>query len=239
MQGDNAKEVFQSLSKQPEADFTSPIWDTMPTGAVDLLMRLLEKDPAVRITAADVLRHPWMMSHAAKAVVPSHPGSIPRNWSFSDSAQSHTSERLILLDQTISEGGGDDDCSLSPGGSAGPSITSRQATGGSVSARIFCPPENLKMRILMHGFIDLYKKHVEAPYTLLLKAPNADTAAVRWGAFCFGLKELNTYLEANASRTGPLFWGDEPCMVEAAIAPALFRMIAVLVRGACVFCPVR
>ena len=53
---------------------------------------------------------------------------------------------------------------------------------------------------------------------------------MRWGAFCYGLKELNAYLEANASHTGPLFCGDEPCMVEAAIAPALFRMIAVLVR---------
>ena len=255
-QGDSAKEVFERLMKQPAADFTSPIWKTKPAGAIDLLKRLLNKDPAARMTAADALkcglstpliiardgawndlltlllciravvgrllknitnwtvvhpewsacwtdsevgrsrripspphsrsplprsppppprcacRHPWMLAHSAKAAVPV---SVIKSRGMSDSASGLTCDRLSA-DPTISEGGEDDndDAPATPsGGSAGPSITSRQASGGgTVSARIFCPPENLKTRVLMHGFIDLYKKRVEAPYTLLLKVPS-------------------------------------------------------------------
>jgi len=161
-----------------------------------------------------------MVAHSAAAARPLSQAQLEKKESFADASQS--GYRLGL-----DEGG-----ASMAGDSAGPpSREVRAVRGRAPSALVFAPPENQKLRFLMHGFIDLYKKHVEAPYTFLLKAPNPDAAAVRWSAFCHGLKELNTYLETNASRDGPLFLGDEPCMVEAAIAPALFRMVAVLVRG--------
>ena len=55
-QGSSTSEVFHSLRTQPKADFSNPIWKTLPAGVVDLLNRLLEKDPKKRITCADVLK---------------------------------------------------------------------------------------------------------------------------------------------------------------------------------------
>ena len=162
--------------------------------------------------------------------------------SFSDSAHTRSLPGS-------SSGGGNNTSSLSATSSddAGPGDTapspsspgSRLVQGGVPSARVFCAPENLRLRILMHGFIDIFKKHVEAPYTLLLKAPNPEKATSNWDACCSGLKELDDYLKLHGAEqtaaAGAFFLGDEPCMVEAATAPSLFRMIANLVRHA--HCP--
>ena len=102
-------------------------------------------------------------------------------------------------------------------------------TGESVaSARIFFSPENLKLKLKIHGFIDTFKIGPEVHYTHLLSAIDADVAGREWAAFCIGLRELNDYLERHGSADGPFFLGGEPSLAEAATAPALFRMVATL-----------
>ena len=55
-QGETTEEVFKALKLQPAADFSHPIWKSLPAGAVNLLTRLLDKNPRTRISAADVLK---------------------------------------------------------------------------------------------------------------------------------------------------------------------------------------
>ena len=72
---------------------------------------------------------------------------------------------------------------------------------------------------------------VEQPYQRLLQAADADAAGIEWTACCLGLQDLDAYLATHGSKEGPYFQGKEPSLAEAATAPALFRMVATLVRG--------
>ena len=96
------------------------------------------------------------------------------------------------------------------------------------SARVFFSPENLRLKLKIHGFIDAFKRGPEVHYTHLLSAADADAAGREWDAFCVGLRELNDYLERQGSADGPFFLGGEPSLAEAATAPALFRMVSTL-----------
>ena len=44
-------------------DVSSPPWDAVSAGAKDLVLKLLDRDPATRPTAADALAHPWVVGH--------------------------------------------------------------------------------------------------------------------------------------------------------------------------------
>ena len=72
---------------------------------------------------------------------------------------------------------------------------------------------------------------VERPYQRLLQAADADAAASECATVCLGLQDLDAYLVNHGSTEGPYFQGKEPSLAEAATAPALFRMVATLVRG--------
>jgi serine/threonine protein kinase len=50
------------LVKEGIYTFPSPVWDSISESAKDLVTRLLEKDPAKRITAKQLLQHPWLKS---------------------------------------------------------------------------------------------------------------------------------------------------------------------------------
>lgn len=52
--------------KQGAFDYPSPEWDTVTFEAKDLINKMLNIDPRKRISAADALRHPWIMVIAKK-----------------------------------------------------------------------------------------------------------------------------------------------------------------------------
>ncbi|KAI3884237.1 hypothetical protein MKW92_044334 [Papaver armeniacum] len=56
---ENEKGVFEAILLG-EIDFASAPWPTISNSAKDLVSKMLTQDPKKRITAAEVLEHPWM-----------------------------------------------------------------------------------------------------------------------------------------------------------------------------------
>ena len=96
------------------------------------------------------------------------------------------------------------------------------------SSRVFLPPEDLRARTRVHGFIDAFKHRVERAYVTLLQAPNAAGVARAWRGMRTGLRELNAYMAKHASPDGPYFAGADPGLAEAATVPSLHRMCVTL-----------
>ncbi|MQM01448.1 hypothetical protein Taro_034198 [Colocasia esculenta] len=59
-QGDSLEAVFDAI-RTVELDFHSGLWASMSELARDLIGRMLTRDVARRITADEVLRHPWIV----------------------------------------------------------------------------------------------------------------------------------------------------------------------------------
>ncbi|CAI5536882.1 unnamed protein product, partial [Closterium sp. Naga37s-1] len=57
--GDSDEAVFQAILEQ-EPDLQRAPWPDVSDEGKDLVLRMLTKDPALRITADDVLDHPWL-----------------------------------------------------------------------------------------------------------------------------------------------------------------------------------
>ncbi len=49
------------MIKKADYDFPSPQWDNISDMAKDLISRLLVVDPKKRLTAEEMLKHPWIM----------------------------------------------------------------------------------------------------------------------------------------------------------------------------------
>ncbi|XVE55567.1 hypothetical protein DITRI_Ditri03aG0169700 [Diplodiscus trichospermus] len=66
-QGDSLKEVFEAI-KNVKLDFHSGIWESVSKPARDLLARMLTRDVSSRITADEVLRHPWILFYTERSL---------------------------------------------------------------------------------------------------------------------------------------------------------------------------
>ncbi|CAJ2672901.1 unnamed protein product [Trifolium pratense] len=62
--GESEQEIFEAILNS-ELDFSSDPWPSVSDSAKDLVMRMLVRDPSKRLSAFDVLRHPWMVDGAA------------------------------------------------------------------------------------------------------------------------------------------------------------------------------
>ncbi|KAL5998606.1 Calcium-dependent protein kinase 15 [Asimina triloba] len=63
------KGIFDAVIKG-HIDFTSEPWPSISQSAKDLIRKMLTKDPKKRITAAEVLEHPWMREDGAASAKP-------------------------------------------------------------------------------------------------------------------------------------------------------------------------
>ena len=61
---ENDQALFAQI-KAGSFEFASPYWDEVSSGAKDLVSSLLVVDASARLTATQVLAHPWMTLHAA------------------------------------------------------------------------------------------------------------------------------------------------------------------------------
>lgn len=66
-QGDSVEAVFEAI-KNVKLDFHTGIWESISKHARDLLGRMLTRDVSARITADEVLRHPWILFYTARTV---------------------------------------------------------------------------------------------------------------------------------------------------------------------------
>lgn len=57
---DEETSVLFNLIKEGSYDFPSPFWDTVSEEARDLVKNLLVTDSSKRLTADQVLQHPWL-----------------------------------------------------------------------------------------------------------------------------------------------------------------------------------
>ncbi|GJP33190.1 hypothetical protein CLOM_g17749 [Closterium sp. NIES-68] len=60
---DTNEEIFDAIKGNP-VKFKSARWKKVGSGAKDLLKGMLEKDPEKRLSAVDVLGHPWILTHS-------------------------------------------------------------------------------------------------------------------------------------------------------------------------------
>lgn len=59
-QGDTKEAIFEAV-KNTKLDFHSGVWESISKPAQDLIGRMLNRDVTTRITADEVLRHPWLL----------------------------------------------------------------------------------------------------------------------------------------------------------------------------------
>ncbi|XP_061165269.1 serine/threonine-protein kinase DCLK1-like isoform X1 [Saccostrea echinata] len=59
------EELFDQIS-EGRYEFTSPYWDEVSESAMDLISNMLVVDPADRMSAVDVLGHPWVTAETVK-----------------------------------------------------------------------------------------------------------------------------------------------------------------------------
>jgi calcium-dependent protein kinase len=57
--GDSTQQIFKHIISQP-LDLKSDPWPRIGEGAKDCVKRMLARDPRKRLTASDLLHHPWM-----------------------------------------------------------------------------------------------------------------------------------------------------------------------------------
>ncbi|XP_065869905.1 serine/threonine-protein kinase PEPKR2-like [Euphorbia lathyris] len=59
-QGDSLGAVSEAI-KNAELDFQSGVWESVSQPAKDLVSRMLTRDASARLTADEILRHPWIL----------------------------------------------------------------------------------------------------------------------------------------------------------------------------------
>eukprot|EP00249_Psilotum_nudum_P029711 c40945_g1_i1 orf=3-272(-) len=67
---------------QGRIDFASDPWPYISSGAKDLVKKMLRKDPKERLSAQDVLNHPWIREDGEAPNKPLHSGVLVRMKQF-------------------------------------------------------------------------------------------------------------------------------------------------------------
>ncbi|XP_064624538.1 MAP kinase-interacting serine/threonine-protein kinase 1-like isoform X2 [Lineus longissimus] len=97
--------LFQRI-RDGRLEFPIEEWQDISEAAKDLIFHLLQRDPNLRYSAADVLRHPWVTRDAAKTPLAT-PRVLMRNNSTKDleafASDAIAVNRMVLQHLTISE----------------------------------------------------------------------------------------------------------------------------------------
>ena len=68
--GDTDREIMKNVQSQPLRFTPARLWAHISPDAKDLVKKLLDRDPARRITAGEALLHPWMQTARTRDVGP-------------------------------------------------------------------------------------------------------------------------------------------------------------------------
>ncbi|XP_064492136.1 calcium/calmodulin-dependent protein kinase type 1G [Pseudopipra pipra] len=88
--------LFEKI-KEGYYEFESPFWDDISESAKDFIRHLLEKNPAVRFTCEEALRHPWINGNTAlhRDIYPSVSAQIQKNFAKSKWRQAFNAAAVV------------------------------------------------------------------------------------------------------------------------------------------------
>ncbi|KAF8370034.1 hypothetical protein HHK36_031932 [Tetracentron sinense] len=101
-QGDSLEAFFEAI-KNVKLDFHSGIWESVSQPARDLIGRMLTRDVSERITADEVLSHPWILFYTERTLKTLSMKSKPRNHVGTPSRRVE-SERNRIASGSLSDG---------------------------------------------------------------------------------------------------------------------------------------
>eukprot|EP00798_Chlamydomonas_sp_ICE-L_P014635 gene14635-20669_t len=101
--GENAQQIFRSIISSPLNLQSSP-WPRISDAAKDIVRRMLSRDPRRRLTAEQVLKHPWMKVNGAALDEPLEPEVLTRFRNFTQMNKlKKQALRLIAVNLPTSE----------------------------------------------------------------------------------------------------------------------------------------
>ncbi|KAL6483389.1 hypothetical protein MHYP_G00082610 [Metynnis hypsauchen] len=65
---EDSESLLFSKIKKAEYEFDSPFWDDISESAKDFVRNLIQKDPELRYTTEQALKHPWIMGKTARSM---------------------------------------------------------------------------------------------------------------------------------------------------------------------------
>lgn len=81
--GESTQQIFRNIMSSP-LDLKSEPWPRISNAAKDCVRRMLSRDPKKRLTAEEVLRHPWMRENGAAMDEPMVPEMLTRLRKFTN-----------------------------------------------------------------------------------------------------------------------------------------------------------
>jgi calcium/calmodulin-dependent protein kinase I len=73
-EGDDKEAVIRA-TLEARLDFTHPVWAAWTPDGVDFVRRILQRDPAARLTARQALQHPWLCVNDGQGIMPVAPSA--------------------------------------------------------------------------------------------------------------------------------------------------------------------
>ncbi|KAL3593078.1 hypothetical protein D5086_011718 [Populus alba] len=112
-QGDSLEAVFEAI-KNVKLDFHTGIWDSVSKPARDLVARMLTRDVSARITADEVLRHPWILFYTERTLKTLSIRSKTKNQGAATSCQPANALALVSPGNRVGVGSSEEDLSQNP-----------------------------------------------------------------------------------------------------------------------------
>lgn len=112
-QGDSLEAVFEAI-KNVKLDFHTGIWDSISKPARDLVARMLTRDVSARITADEVLRHPWILFYTERTLKTLSIRSKTKNQGAATSCQPANALALVSPGNRVGAGSSEEDLSQHP-----------------------------------------------------------------------------------------------------------------------------
>ncbi|KAJ8412102.1 hypothetical protein AAFF_G00143690 [Aldrovandia affinis] len=81
---DTETQLFSKIMKA-QYEFDSPFWDSISESAKDLICHMMQKDPNMRYTTEEALRHPWIIGDTARSQDIYHSVSVQIQKNFAKS----------------------------------------------------------------------------------------------------------------------------------------------------------
>ncbi|XP_078582354.1 serine/threonine-protein kinase 33-like isoform X2 [Branchiostoma floridae x Branchiostoma japonicum] len=112
------EEKLYDLIKKGELDFSEPVWEDISEDAKSILSSMLRVDPAHRLTASQILDHPWVTGLDGNSTQPTNVLELMKQWGkelrdeeFSEESEDNNNQ----MEEDLQENGLEEDENQGPG----------------------------------------------------------------------------------------------------------------------------